>query len=120
MNNPDFFLSSTESKALSTVFECKIIKKVRIDKRNDALIIMVDPPIDLTQMKVGDTKINYILIASRVKEQTVINPRRWPVLIHVARILIPDFLMRDEINVSELDNIAWGEIYKTKESAESK
>ncbi|MEZ6046143.1 MAG: hypothetical protein R3C11_11360 [Planctomycetaceae bacterium] len=61
--------------------------------------------------------LDQFVIASRHQGQGLFPISKFPVFIHIARPLIDDVLHREQITTSELENVAWGELYESHEKA---
>jgi hypothetical protein len=117
MQNPDFFLASSESYRLAEPRSCKRIKRVRSDNRDDLLLVKVEPPL-IGQL--GGRDIDTLLIATRHKGDSLFPISKWPVFVHVARLLIENPERREQVHDNEFESIAWAELYRTKEDARVK
>jgi hypothetical protein len=120
MHNPDFFLASSEGYRLTEPRSCKRIKRVRSDNRDDLLLVKVEPPLIGQLYGLGGRDIDTLLIASRHKGHSLFPIRKWPVFVHVARLLIENPEQREQIHDDEFESIAWAELYRTKEDARVK
>lgn len=120
MHNPDFFLASSEGYRLTEPRSCKRIKRVRSDNRDDLLLVKVEPPLIGQLYGLGGRDIDTLLIATRHKGDSLFPIRKWPVFVHVARLLIENPERREQIHDNEFESIAWAELYRTKEDARVK
>jgi hypothetical protein len=120
MQNPDFFLASSESYCLMEPRSCKRIKRIRSDNRDDLLLVKVEPPLTGQVYGLGGRDIDTLLIATRHKGDSLFSIRTWPVFVHVARLLIEDPERREQIHDNEFESIAWAELYRTKDDARVK
>jgi len=120
MRNPDFFLASSESYRLMEPRSCERIKRVRSDNRDDLLLVKVEPPLAGQLCGLGGRDIDTLLIATRHKGDSLFPIRKWPVFVHVARLVIEYPERREEIHDNEFESIAWAELYRTKEDARVK
>ena len=120
MQNPDFFLASSEGYSLEEPRSCKRIKRVRSDNRDDLLLVKIEPPIVGQPYGLGGQDIDTLLIATRHKGNSLFPIKKWPVFVHVARLLIEDPERREQIHDNEFQSIAWAELYPTKDDARVK
>jgi len=120
MHNPDFFLASSEGYRLTESRSCKRIKRVRSDNRDDLLLVKVEPPLIGQLYGLGGRDIDTLLIATRHKGDSLFPIGKWPVFVHVARLLIENPERREQIHDDEFESIAWAELYRTKEDARVK
>jgi len=117
MQNPDFFLASSEGYSLEEPRSCKRIKRVRSDNRDDLLLVKIEPPIVGQPYGLAGQDIDTLLIATRHKGNSLFPIKKWPVFVHVARLLIEDPERREQIHDNEFQSIAWAELYPTKDEA---
>jgi len=120
MDSPDFFLASSEGYGLEEPRSCRRIKRVRSDFRDDLLLAKVEPPLIGQSYGLGGRDIRTLLIATRHEGDSLFPIRRWPVFVHVARLLIENPEQREQIHDDEFESIAWAELYRTKEDARGK
>jgi hypothetical protein len=120
MHNADFFLASSEGYQLTEPRSCKRIKRVRSDNRDDLLLVKVEPPLIGQVYELGGQDIDTLLIATRHKGDSLFPIRRWPVFVHVARLLIENPERREQIHDNEFESVAWAELYRTEEDARVK
>jgi hypothetical protein len=120
MHNADFFLASSEGYHLTEPRSCKRIKRVRSDNRDDLLLVKVEPPLIGQVYELSGRDIDTLLIATRHKGDSLFPIRRWPVFVHVARLLIENPERREQIHDNEFESVAWAELYRTEEDARVK
>ncbi len=120
MQNPDFFLASSDSYRLVEPRSCKRIKRVGSDNRDDLLLVKVEPPLVGQLYGLGGRDIDTLLIATRHKGDSLFAIQKWPVFVHVARLLIENPERREQIHDNEFESIAWAELYRTEEDARVK
>ncbi len=119
IQNPDFFLVSSEGYNLKEPRRCKKIKRIYSENRNDLLLIKIEPALIGQDYGLGEHDIDTLLIATRHEGDSLFAIKEWPVFIHVARILINNPEQREQINDNEFESIAWAEIYQTEASAKN-
>ena len=117
MDNPDFFLASTEGYRLEEPRSCKCIKRVRSDNRDDLLLVNIEPPLIGQLYGLGDRDIDTLLLATRHKGESLFPIDKWPVFVYVARLFIDNPQQRDQVHDNEFELIAWAELYRTKADA---
>ena len=120
MNNPDFFLASSEGYRLEEPRSCKRIKRVRSDNRDDLLLVKVEPPLIGQPYGLGGRDIDTLLVATRHKGDSLFPIKEWPVFVHVARLLIENPEEREQIYENEFESIGWAELYATEATARAK
>lgn len=120
MDNPDFFLASSEGYRLEAPRSCKRIKRVRSDNRDDLLLVKVEPPLIGQPYGLGGRDIDILLVATRHKGDSLFPVKEWPVFVHVARLLIENPDEREQIHDNEFESIGWAELYATEAAAKAK
>lgn len=118
---PDpFYLSSSEGYGLEAPHRCTPIRRVRSDARDDLLLVRVEPPLLGQPYGLGGDDIVYLVIASRHPSVSLFPVSEWPAYVHVARILVSSPEEREHLGSSEIEEIAWAEIYPNEESTRRK
>ncbi|GAO37568.1 hypothetical protein SCT_3001 [Sulfuricella sp. T08] len=120
MDTPDFYLASSEGYNLEEPRSCKRVKRLRSDSRDDLLLIRIDPPLIGQLYGLGGREIDNVLVATRHKGDSLFPIKGWPVLVHVARLLIDNPDERDQVHDNEFESIAWAELYETETAARLK
>lgn len=120
MDRPDFYLASSEGYRLEEPRSCKRIKRVSSDSRDDLLLVKVDPPLIGQSYGLGGRDIDILLVATQHKGDSLFPINKWPMFVHVARLLIENPEQREQIHDNEFESIAWAELYRTKEDARVK
>ncbi|KAF0163897.1 MAG: hypothetical protein FD157_2576 [Rhodocyclaceae bacterium] len=120
MDNPDFYLASSEGYHLEEPRSCKRIKRVRSDNRDDLLLVRVEPPLIGQIYGLGGSDIDTLLVATRHKGDSLFPAKEWPVFVHVARLFIENPEEREQIHDNEFESIGWAELYATEEAARAK
>jgi hypothetical protein len=120
MDNPDFFLASSEGYGLEEPRSCKRIKRVSSDYRDDLLLVKVEPPLIGQPYGLGSRDIDTLLVATRHKGAPLFPIKEWPGYVHVARLLIENPEQREQIHDNEFQLIASAELYRTEEDARVK
>lgn len=119
-NIPDFYLASSDGYYMDEPRKCYQIKRLQGDKRKDYMLINVDPPFIGQNYGLGGQDFNTVLIATRHKGDSLFPINKWPVFIHVARLLINNPEDRDIIHDDEMQEIGWAELYRSELDAIAK
>jgi hypothetical protein len=117
---PDFYLASSEGYNLEEPRRCFSIKRLRGPHRDDYLLVRIDPPIIGQPYGLGGQDIEKVIVATRFKGDSIFPITEWPVYVHVARFLSGDPEEYDFIHMSDLEEIAWAELYETEAAARRK
>jgi len=113
MASPDFYLSSTDNYGLETPRRVREIKRIAIDQRDDALLAEIDPPIAAWTSMESNTSI--VILATRHKGCSLFPVSEWPLSVHVAKPLVENVQGRDYLELTEVQTIAWAELYETEQ-----
>lgn len=98
---------------------CRPIRRLYGENRDDYLLISIDPPLNGQVLGLGERELDQVIVATRHRGESLFPITRWPVSVHVARLLVPfegQFVVRD----NEVESIAWAELYPTEEAARTK
>lgn len=117
---PDFFLASSEGYDMATPRRCWSIKRLATPKRNDLLLVRIDPPLIGQKYGLGGRDIDEVIVATRHQGDSLFPVKQWPAFVHVARPLIENPAERDQLDDAELESIAWAELYRSEEDARVK
>lgn len=120
MNEPDFYLASSEGYGLEKPRCSWRVKRMSTENRDDLLLIKVDPPLPGKSYGLETQDLNLVLVAPRHRGTSLFPIEEWPVFVHVARALIDHPELRDSLRQEEYELIAWAELYRTEEDARSK
>jgi hypothetical protein len=114
---PDFYLTSAgEAEAVARPRACYSGPFISDGRRNDLLMVDIDPPID--KMVFGKP-LARIVLASRLEGWTLRKPRNWPIPVYVARLR--DTVPSDTRAVApeDVQLIAWGQLFQTEAEAQT-
>ena len=117
---PDFYLASSEGYDLEEPRRCWRIKQVTTETRKDLLLIRIDPPLIGQKYGLGDRDINIVLVGGRYKEESLFPIKKWPVFVHVARLLVNNPQERSSLRDDEFESIALAELYESERDAQLK
>ena len=112
---PDLYLSSTDTYGLETPRRVRGIKRIAIGQRDDALLAEIDPPIAAGTSKESNTSI--VILAARHKGCGLFPVTEWPLSVHVAKALVENVQGRDHLELTDVQTIAWAELYETEQDA---
>ena len=112
---PDFFLFSSEGYNLDDTFRNCFKRKRLYGNRPDGYMLCdIDPVILGQSYGLGSQDINQIIIANRYEGTSLFPISEWPSYVYVTRPLIDGIEFKDTIEESDVELIAWAEIYKEK------
>ena len=118
MAMPRYYLSSLESYALESVRTCDFVAFMHFDTGKACAIATVDPPIPGQQFGLR-TEVTEVVLATRHEGDDLQAITEFPCFVHVARPVVSDIRSCDVISAADLENLAWGELYRSKDDAEN-
>jgi hypothetical protein len=113
--SPDFYLSSTDTYGLETPRRVRGIKRIAIGHRDDALLAEIDPPIAAWTSKESNTRI--VILATRHTGSSLFPVSKLPLSVHVAKPLVENVESREHLELTEVETIAWADLYETEQDA---
>jgi hypothetical protein len=116
---PQFFLDMTETGNLQELRACWEAARLGDNVRDDYMLINIDPPILGQKYGLGDKDIHFVILGTRLEGSTLYPIAKWPVFVYVIRILDEAILSVKKFRVNQVEMIAWGILYQTREDAES-
>lgn len=114
MNDPDFYLNSVDYLSIDKPHACRRVKRVAYKKRDDFLVITIDPPI--IAEKYGSQPFTQLAVASRHVGWSLFPISKWPLCVHVC-LALTDLGHRDRIESEDFIHWIWGELYPDFETA---
>jgi hypothetical protein len=114
-NLPEFYITADESYSLKEVRECYPIKRFRAARRDDYLLIRINPLLDGQEYGINNNKISELIIATRHKGISLFPIVKWPVSVYVLHVLVPSPEKHDVLRDNEMTLIAWAEIFPSQE-----
>jgi len=106
-----------ESYALETVRVCEFVEVKRFDTGKECVLAKLDPPVDGYSFGLN-FDVSEVVLAARHEGDGLSPIRRFPCFVHVARPL-GDIRGQVVVSASDLQNLAWGELYRSRGDAES-
>jgi hypothetical protein len=113
-----YYLSSLESVRFEPVRECTLIKRMTFDSGKQAALVRLSPSV-IGQPWGFTEDIEFFVLTNRHDGEELFPISKFPCFVHVA-ILRTDLMMEcDIISASDLENVAWCELYRTRSDAEN-
>lgn len=119
-SKPEFYLASSEGYGMEEPRRCWRIARLTSPKRDDLLLIKIDPPLPGQKYGLGSRDLDRILVATRHQGASLFPINEWPVFVHVARLLIENPQEQDSLREEDFESIAWAELYKSDYDARLK
>jgi hypothetical protein len=114
----EFYMASSEGYDMDSPRKCTAVNRLTSEGRDDLLLVHIDPPLIGQKFGLGGRDVNHVIVATRHQGECLFRPKRWPVSVHVARLLAP-YEDQDVVRNDELESIAWAELYLTEDDARS-
>lgn len=111
-----YYLSSLESIRFEKVRECRLVKKLTFDTGKNCALVKLDPPV-LGQPWGVPGDLDFFIIATRHKGAELFPISEFPCFVHIARLLKDEAMQKSVIVASDLETVAWGELYRTYSDA---
>jgi len=81
------------------------------------MVVHIDPPLIGQYFGCGDRDVTCLLLSSRHQGFTLYPVTAWPTHVYVARIVDPRIIDHGSFDPSQVELIAWGEIFPTLQDA---
>lgn len=119
MDRPaEFYMSAAgEYEPLAAPRACWQHARLRDDVRDDHMLIDIDPALDGQRFDLGAGDITQLIISARHRGQTLYPISEWPFFVYIARILDKAVLRSHAFKREEVELIAWGTLFRTREEA---
>ncbi len=120
VTNPDFYLYTNEGYHLDDVVRnCYMRARLFADRPDGYMLCDIDPPLYGKHYDLNNRIINQIIIGNKSKGMTLFPISGWPFSIYVLAPQVDNIAFQEIINSSNSKLIAWAEIYKTRQDAQS-
>jgi hypothetical protein len=118
MAMPRYYLSSLDSHALEAVRACDFVAIKHFDTGKECIVAEVSPPIQGHSFGLSHD-LTEVVLAARHQGDDLNNIRQFPCFVHVARAVTADIRSKNVVTAAELENLAWGELYRSRSDAEN-
>lgn len=115
---PRYYLSSLDNYVLESVRICDFVTIRHFDTSKECGIAELDPPIPGHVFGLA-SDVTEVVLAARHEGDVLSNIREFPCFVHVARPLTADIRDQDVVVATDLENVAWGELYRSRSDAEN-
>lgn len=113
-----YYLSSLDSYVLEAVRACDIVAIKHFDTGKECAIAVVDPAIPGHAFGLA-ADIVEVVLAARHEGEILSNICEFPCFVHIARPVIAEIRKQNVVVAANLENLAWGELYRSKSDAEN-
>jgi hypothetical protein len=109
VEQPDFYLGSSEGYGLETPRRCYRLRRIAGRSGDDYLLVRIDPPIIGQEYGLGDKNIHRVILATKHEGASLFPISSWPAFVHVAR-MVREPREGDTLTREDLELIGWGEL----------
>ncbi len=113
-----YYLSSLDSSIFDKVRECTFVKKMSFDTGKECALVKLKPGVDGRTWGY-DEILEFFVIANRHQGEQLFPVKKFPCFVYITRLLNEEVKNKYTISSSELQIIAWGELYKSRENAKN-
>ena len=117
MSPEAYYLSSLDSTKFGVTRVCVFQKRLRFQTGKECALVKVGPPVIGQDYGLVED-IDLFLIANRHEGEGLSPVKECSCFVFIARPLIDDIEIRDEIAKEDVEIVAWGELYRTKADAD--
>lgn len=118
MPKKTYYLSSMESKTFSNTRQCLFLKTLYFDTGKKCVLAKITPAV-IGENFGSAEDIEYVVLVSRHDEDSMSLLTEFPHFVFIAKSLVNDIGSKLTISKSDLQILAWGEIYRTKADADN-
>jgi hypothetical protein len=108
-----------ESHRFQVVRECHWRKELFLEDGRACLIVRIEPVVVGQDFGLGSEDIDLLILTNRFEGDDIHNIRSLPLFVHIARPLTTDLENFSHLMSSEIEVVAWGELYGSYEAAAS-
>lgn len=120
MENQPFYLTTAgESYDLADPRCCHAIDRLKDQKRDDYMLVEVNPPVSGQHYGLKGKDIDLLLLSTTTNGKTLFPITEWPAFVYVARILDESILLDQRFKEGQVELIARGFLYPTEEEAKA-
>lgn len=114
----DFYLTTVgECYALTEPRKCHFVNRVQGYNRDDYMLVKIDPVLSGQSFGLGGEDIEFLILSTVFKGETLFPIQKWPVAIYVARIKDKSIFTSLTFEIGQVDLIAKGSIYQKLDEA---
>ena len=106
-----------EYEPLAAPRACWHKARLRDGVRGDHMLTEIEPALDGQRFGLGSKDVTSLILSSRHRGQTLFPISEWPSFVYVARILDDAVLSSGTFARDQVELIAWGTLFRTREEA---
>jgi hypothetical protein len=109
---PDFYLKPSEVPGDARIRACWVKGRLAGKIRPDSVWVEVDPPIEGSGWGAGgEQPLTWLVLATRHAGASLQPVNESPVYVYICRALREELFEKGEYDNSDVEQIAWGEVY---------
>ena len=112
-----YYLSSLDSVKFEPTRKCEFLSRLQLTTGKGCVLVRVTPPISLQDYNLTDD-IDTLVLVSRHAGQDISAIQTFPFFVFIARPLLDSIQNREMISKDDLQILAWGELYRTRQDAD--
>ncbi len=114
----EVYLSSLESKTFEPTRKCRFLKKLIFDTGKECMLVELDPPVNGQDFGISED-IKRVVLSSRHEGDSLFPVKEFPCFVFITTSLVEDITACERITNSDLQILAWGELYRTASDADA-
>jgi len=118
MPNKTYYLSSMESKIFSNTRQCIFLKTLYFDTGKECVLAKITPSVIGENFGSSEDIQSVVLVSRHEEDNKMSLITEFPHFVFIAKCLVDDIGGKLTISKSDLQILAWGEIYRTKADAD--
>jgi hypothetical protein len=112
-----YYLSSLESVKFEPTRKCEFLARLRLTTGKPCVLVRISPTVCLQEYNLTDD-VDTLVLVSRHEGHDITAIQTFPFFVFIARALIDNIQDSEVISKDNLQILAWGELYRTKEDAD--
>ncbi len=94
------------------------MKRMTFDTGKECVLVSLTPPVAGQPWGLVDD-LEFFVLANRHEGEHLFPISEFPCFVHIARLLDENVKHGDTVSANDLQTVAWGELYRTREDAEN-
>lgn len=105
------YLTSTELRDPYTPRECRVIRRLRSELRDDLALVELEPPLPANVYNTPED-LRQVILAARHEGTSLFPVTEWPLPVYICALRSKTPPEEDTINSADLTIFDWGEVRK--------
>lgn len=108
----DYHLVSTELREPYEPRACRIVRRLRSERRDDLALLEVEPPLS-RNVHGTDEDVRRLILVSRLQGTSLFPVSEWPLAVYFCWLKGADEIETDTVASDNLEILDWGEVLQT-------